>query len=618
MIGLFSPNFVLTTLVLYATMSREKFTMEECHMKKILFLILILLSAWILGACKPTIDPNGEEPNGEEPNGEEPNGEEPNEDIEAQIQSLLDEMTLEDKVGQMFMVGFEGTEVPFSLMQAIDGARFGNFIYFGANVADDSKVASMSREIQNKVVSSLGIPAFISMDQEGGMVVRFAGEATHFIGNMALAATKDSHNAYLVGQYEGMELRHFGINTNLAPVLDVNNNPNNPIIGVRSYSDQADVVSSFGLQMIEGLRSSQVMATVKHFPGHGDTSIDSHYGLPMIPHDLERLYQVELAPFIDAIEAGVDTIMSAHIIFSAIDPDYPATLSKKVLTELLRETLGFEGLIMTDEMRMSAIRDNFSAGEAAVLAVLAGVDILLYAESTSTSLQALQGVLDALDDGTLTESRIDESVRRILRKKFKFGLFEDYLPRENVTLQEFEAHRNWNQSLVEESITMPFGNVDWFDKNGRTLLISTVCTRYPLKTGYQINTTNNSLAIVGGNYLYHEGVSDVDTRVIGTTLTSTQINNIVNDAKEYDQVIIAVENVSSSQASLVNLLAMEDFNLLVAALRNPYDINSYQGVENYVCTYGYFQSSVQALMDLLLGKFNPTGKLPVSIAALSQ
>ncbi|MFA6627121.1 MAG: glycoside hydrolase family 3 protein [Bacilli bacterium] len=596
-------------------------------MKKILFLLLMILSLWTLGACglknipieddDPVIQEPGDDPVVGEPD-EDPIVDEIDEVTSARIQAIIDEMTLEDKVGQMFMVGFNGTSVPSSLNQAIDTARFGNFIYFGANVADDSLVSEMSRQIQNKVMSTLKIPAFISMDQEGGMVVRFAGEATHFIGNMALAATLDPHNAYLVGQYSGMELRHFGINTNLAPVLDVNNNPDNPVIGIRSYSDDAQTVSDFGLQMIEGLRSSQVMATVKHFPGHGDTSIDSHYGLPMIPHDLDRLYDIELAPFIDAIEAGVDTIMTAHIIFSAIDSDYPATLSYKVLTELLRNTLGYEGLIMTDEMRMNAIQNNFSAAEAAVLAVQAGVDILLYAESTSTSLQAIEGILEALDKGTLKEERIDASVRRILEKKIKYGLFEDYLPREDVSTSLFATHRAWNQSLVEDSITMPIGHVDWFQKEQKTLLISTVCTRYPLENGYQINTTANSLAMVGANYLQQAGVEDVDANVISSTLTTTQINTIVNQAKGYSQVVIAVENVSASQATLINELAKENFNLLVVALRNPYDYQMYVGVEHYVCTYGYFQSSVQAIMDLLLGKFEAVGILPVHIDNLNS
>jgi beta-N-acetylhexosaminidase len=378
------------------------------------------------------------------------------------------------------------------------------------------------------------------------------------------------------------------------------------------------MVSAYGLQMIRGLKESDVMATVKHFPGHGDTSVDSHYGLPMIPHDMERLINVELAPFIDAIEAGADALMTAHIIFSTIDDELPATLSYKVITELLREEIGYDGIVMTDEMRMNAIRNNFTASEAAVKAIQAGVDIVLYAESTSTSIAAYNGVIEAIEDGIITEERIDESVWRILDKKIKYGLMEDYLPRRNLTASDIQEHKDWNQTLIEASFTQPLGTVDWFDRNASTLLISTKCTRYPLVKGYSLNTSQNSLAMVGASLLEGEGATQVDSLVIETSLTSTQVNQIVAQAASYSQVIIAVENATTSQATLVNRLAEEDFNLLVVALKNPYDYLLYDGINHYVCTFGYFASTVEALIDLLLGRFEATGTLPVQIEGINN
>ena len=383
-------------------------------MKKFLISLISALFVLSLGACKITTPPNNNEepPQEEKPSENEPPQETIDEDLllSNRIETILNNMSIKDKIGQMFMVGFEGTTIPSSLRQTVKNRRFGNFIYFGANVADDEKVAPLSSSLQNILLEEVGLPGFISMDQEGGMVVRFANEATHFIGNMGLVATNDPNNAFLVGQASGQELRHYGVNMNLAPSLDVNNNAQNPVIGIRSYADSAEVVSSYGLKMIAGLQDSCVLSVAKHFPGHGDTTIDSHLGLPLIPHDKERLYQVELAPFIDAINNGVDAIMSAHIIFSSFDDQYPATLSYKVLTELLRNELKFQGLILTDEMRMNAIRSNFGIKEAAVLAIQAGVDILLYAESTSTSLEAYDGVLSAYQSGIITEERINDSV----------------------------------------------------------------------------------------------------------------------------------------------------------------------------------------------------------------
>lgn len=563
--------------------------------------------------------PNEENPDEEDPKEEDPK-EEPTEDelIEKKVEEILETLSIEDKIGQMFMVGFFGTSIPSSLRTTVKEKRFGNFIYFGENVANDALVPGMSETLQNIVTEEIGIPAFISMDQEGGAVVRFANNATHFIGAMGLVATNNVLNAYNTGLYNGRELRHYGVNNNLAPVLDVNNNPANPVIGIRSFSDDPDTVSSYGIEMFKGLKESKVLSTEKHFPGHGDTRVDSHYGLPLIPHDKERLYEVELAPFIDAIEAGVDSIMSAHIVFPAFDDVYPATLSHKVLTGLLREELGFDGIIMSDEMRMQAIRNNFGVGEAAVKAILAGVDILLYAESTSTSLEAHAGVLEAVNNGTITEERLNESVRRILEKKLKYDVIDEDATNYKITQAEFDLHSSSNKELVRSSVTLAKGNVDWFDKNKSTLIISTVANRHPLVPGYKINTSQNSFANVGKNYLFENGVSNVASYVIGTSINTDEMSKILNLARKYDQVIIGVENVSASQASLINLLSVEAFDLLVSALRNPYDYLSYNNIDNYICTYGYYSEAVYAIFDILLGDLTPTGVLPVKVDGLNN
>lgn len=533
------------------------------------------------------------------------------------IMNIMSKMTIEEKIGQMFMVGFDGITVPSSLKQAIKNKHFGNFIYFGVNVTNPKLVAKMSKELQNLVMNENGIPAFISIDQEGGMVVRFVEEATHFIGSMGLVATGNSQNAYQVGRYSGLELLNYGINNNLAPSLDVNNNPQNSVIGIRSYSDNPQVVTEYGLQMIQGLKDSNVMATVKHFPGHGDTSVDSHYGLPIINHNKERLYQVELAPFIEAIKAGVDSIMSAHIIFSAVDNEQPATLSYKVLTELLREELGYNGIIITDEMRMSAIYNNFGQAEAAILAVQAGADILLYSESTSTSLVAYDAVLQAVRNNVISEERVNESVYRILSKKMKYGLMDEAQDDHTLSEDDFAFHSAYNKAFIEQSITLAKGNVDWFDNNRSTLLISPKCSRYPLLPGLSLTSTYNTLAYVGKTILQERGATNVNYYVIETNISTSEINSILTLARNYDQVVIAVENVSASQANLINQLGRENLDLLVVALRTPYDYLSYTSVSNYVCTYGYYPETVEAIMGLLLGDFQAKGVLPVKVTGLN-
>ena len=237
------------------------------------------------------------------------------------VNEIISKMTLSQKVGQMFVIGFNGTEMNKTLEDVIEEYNFGNVIYMGYNVSRPQTLSKLSNDIQEKMIKENGVPAFITIDQEGGRVARLIDGGTHFISEMAMGATGDYNNTYLEGVAMGKELRNYGINVDFAPVLDVNNNPNNPVIGIRSYSDNPILVSLYGNNMIAGLMESDVMACSKHFPGHGNTSVDSHYGLPTITTPIEELYQTELAPFIRSICNGIDSIMTTHIIFKAIDSE---------------------------------------------------------------------------------------------------------------------------------------------------------------------------------------------------------------------------------------------------------------------------------------------------------
>ena len=360
------------------------------------------------------------------------------------VNSIIDKMSLSQKVGQMFFVGFSGTSMPSNLSNAITNYNFGNVIYMGQNVSNTSTLASMSNAIQNKMVSSNLVPGFISTDQEGGNVARIKSGGTHFISQMAIAATNDPNNAYLEGLAVGKELNSYGINMDFAPVLDVNNNPDNPIIGIRSYSDNPLIASLFGNNFIKGLQESGTIACPKHFPGHGNTAVDSHYGLPIITSSMNELYQVELAPFISAIKNGVDAIMTTHIIFEAIDTKYPATLSEKVLTGLLRNELNYKGLIITDGMQMDAIRKYFGTSDVtSVQAIKAGVDILLYT-SLNDPMTAHTAIIKAVKNGEITEERINESVRRILLAKLERGILDNYIVKDIDRTNMINEHYELN------------------------------------------------------------------------------------------------------------------------------------------------------------------------------
>ena len=253
----------------------------------------------------------------------------------------IDNLTLDEKIGQLLMFGFDALELNDHAIELIKEYHFGSIILFTRNVKTMKQLFDLNKNLQKLAMSSLKIPLFISIDQEGGMVTRLKSGGTYFPGAMTLSASNSSDNSYLCGKFMGKELVSLGFNMDLAPVLDVNNNPLNPVIGVRSFSDNPEVVSEYGIQFMKGLQEN-VIATAKHFPGHGDTNTDSHLSLPLISHGVERLDAVELYPFKKAIDNGIKAIMSSHINFPAYtEKGLPTTLSKKCLTGLLREKLGF-------------------------------------------------------------------------------------------------------------------------------------------------------------------------------------------------------------------------------------------------------------------------------------
>lgn len=332
----------------------------------------------------------------------------------------IQNMSLKQKIGQLLMCGFHGHEVPESLRMLIQEHHIGGIIYFARNVKSVGQVAELGVQLQDMAHQSGAPSIWIAVDQEGGMVARLTEGVTLFPGQMALAAGGDPASAYEAGFITGRELKAMGINLNFAPVLDVNNNPANPVIGVRSFGELPERVGLFGASLVKGLQQAEVAATAKHFPGHGDTDADSHLDLPTIPHSRERIDEVELVPFRAAIQAGVDAIMSSHIYFPEYEPrKLPATLSSAVLNGLLRESLGYEGIIVTDCMEMEAIATHYGTVEAAVMALEAGADLILVSHTFELQLAALQAIADAVQSGRLSEERIERSVERLLALKAK-------------------------------------------------------------------------------------------------------------------------------------------------------------------------------------------------------
>lgn len=333
------------------------------------------------------------------------------------------------------MIGFDGHRVSKELKEIVLHYCIGGIILFSRNIEDPVQLANLCNDLQ---VLSPDIPLFISIDQEGGRVsrlkepftqlppARFFGRSLERERDTGAESPRERRRIVEIvnnlGRIIARELRSVGINMNLAPVLDTNTNPNNPVIGDRSFGSDPCMVSTLGNAFMEGLRENGVIATGKHFPGHGDTDCDSHKQLPVVQHDVERLERIELRPFIEAIGIGLETIMTAHILYPAWDPLMPATLSERIVKELLRKTIGFEGLILSDDMEMDAIARNYSIEKATVNAVKAGVDVIIIGSDLEKQEGAVQSVLKAVDEGVLSETRIEESVERIKRLKNKYLL----------------------------------------------------------------------------------------------------------------------------------------------------------------------------------------------------
>jgi len=342
------------------------------------------------------------------------------------IKEQVSSMTLQEKIGQMVIAGFEGYEIDDNVRQIIQEYYIGGVILFRRNVKNADQLLSLVNYL--KQTNSVNkAPIFISADEEGGEVSRMPDEIKKLPTNKTIGEINNNELPYEIGNILGEELKTFGLNMDFAPVLDINSNPQNPVIGDRSFGDNPEIVSRIGIKTMKGIRDAGVISVVKHFPGHGDTSVDSHVGLPSVNHDMDRLMNFELIPFIEAIKEEADAVMVAHIQMEKIDSDNPASLSKSVITGLLRERLGFNGVIITDDLTMAAVINHYSIRDAAIKAVNAGSDIILVCHEHNNLIEVINGIKEAVKNGAISKSRIDESVYRILKLKQRFGLKDDWI-----------------------------------------------------------------------------------------------------------------------------------------------------------------------------------------------
>src|SRR4051794_8761429 len=317
--------------------------------------------------------------------------------------------------GQLISVGFDGTTAPDDLLRRVAAGEVGSVMLFRPNIADPPQVASLVAAL--RAAAPADRPLLIAVDQEGGLVQRLRAPLTVWPDMLSVGTAGDPARTEAVGRALGDELAALGIAWDFAPVLDVHTNPANPVIGDRAFGTTAEAVSAQALAFWRGLRGAGLVGCGKHFPGHGDTRTDSHHELPVVPHELERLRRVELAPFAAAAAAGMEAFMTAHVLYPALDPDRPATLSRRIATELLRGELGFRGVLVSDDLGMKAVADRYPIEELAVGAIEAGCDHLLIRESEARQHAAFEAIVRAAEAREDFRARVEESAARVAALK---------------------------------------------------------------------------------------------------------------------------------------------------------------------------------------------------------
>jgi beta-N-acetylhexosaminidase len=516
--------------------------------------------------------------------------------------NLFASMSPAARAGQLMSVAFHGTKITPALEAMIRGRSVGGVILYSENFdGDAAKLKTLIGDLSRIATDAKVVPLFYSIDQEGGAVVRIARGATILPGNMALAATPDPADSVRKAvAITARDLRAVGVNFELAPDSDVNNEPRNPIILNRSFGSDPQRVASLVTVATKAFADAKLLSCAKHFPGHGATTTDSHTGLPLLEIDRARLDAVELVPFKAAIAAGTPAIMSAHIRIPALDPtpDLPVTLSRKVMTELVRTQLGFEGLLVTDDLEMGALTQTRSESQAGYDAFLAGADYLLFRFDESAQTDAHDRLSRGISTDKTALARAEESVMRILAVKERFGVLDGVAPSGSAG---GDTDRATADELARASITVLRSG--GLPLRGRILVVS------PLNPDVALVAEQPTLGMVIAQRL-----PNVTTQTITLSPTQADIDRAVVAARLADVVVMGAADLFSypQQAALAKALQTVKPTVLVS-LRSPYDILSAPAVSGYVCAYTGREPTLRGLADVLSGTRAPTGTLPVDI-----
>lgn len=519
-------------------------------------------------------------------------------------------LTLEQAVGQKTLLAFDGHEPPAEFLSLLRRRHVGGVTLFrGPNVRDPEQVRKLTSALQRAAWESGQPPLLICADQEGGTLLALAG-TTPFPGNMALGAARSPELARRTGYAIGRELAAMGINVNYAPVCDVIVSSSTALVGPRSFGEDPGAVGKLAAAMVAGLQKAGVAATAKHFPGHGDTSVDSHYGTPVLPHGEERLCMVELPPFAATIEAGTKLVMTAHIALPVLTGglELPATMSSEVLRGLLRRRLTFEGLIVTDAMNMGAIHQGQGLVIDAIASLAAGADLLLLTDSGECQEGVYAGVLQAVRRGLLSQEEIFASASRVLDLKAWARGHEQ----PGLEVVRCEEHLGLAYEVGAKSVTLvrDRGGILPLQLPAGARVVAIVPRPADLTPADTSSFETPSLAAALRRY--HPAVEEV---VVPLDPSVEDVAALRDRLAGCDLAVVGTINAGDhpGQAALVNALLEDGTRVLAVALRLPYDLAAYPAVAAYACTYSLQPYSLEALADALWGRIPFAGRLPVSV-----
>jgi beta-N-acetylhexosaminidase len=530
---------------------------------------------------------------------------------------------LSSRAAELFMAGYQGVEPGPEIQSLVRDRGLSGVILFARNLKTPGQVRHVTTDLQ---ALSPGLPLLIATDQEGGVVSRITGAepvrpgnmgrnghgaaprqglaGSPWPGNMTLGACSSPDLTRRSAYGTARELLALGINLNLAPVVDVNNNPHNPVIGVRSFGADPQRVAELGAAAIGGCQAAGVLATAKHFPGHGDTSVDSHTALPVIPHDRERLEAVELLPFRQAIAAGVAAIMTAHVVFPSVEPEpgVPATLSHRVLTRLLREELGFDGLILTDCLEMKAIAEGVGMAEAAVRAILAGADLVLVSHTHSVQVEAIEAVARAIDSGRIPEERVLQALARIRRVR-------EALPREHPDLSVIGCaeHLAIAREAAETAVTAVGDLSNLLPLNPAVTLAVGVDPDPVTEAEERVPSGSPLLAALA------EEAPEIRRIGVSREPSDLEISAVLDASAGADLTVVATyaAHLFPRQSEMLTALVLGGRRVLLVAQRGPYDLLVSDGIAGGLVVYEDRLLPARAAARVLTGKTAARGRLPV-------